>query len=189
MAGGLQVTGNMPLLNRQLLKLCHSQLTYHGLAELSTTLKEGELAVFFRNNHFSTVHRSGGQLFLLVTDQGFLEKSSLVWETLANIEGDTEFVDAQFQPGEEGMPQGEDGDRALALALGRQEEQGREREQVGFLWVWSSYPTTFYCQEWEEYKGQLGGSEELSDAQLAARLQVIKQCGSYFFTYSSFLDI
>ena len=59
-------------------KFCHPQLTYHGLAELSTTLKEGELAVFFRNNHFSTVHRSGGQLFLLVTDQGFLEKSSLV---------------------------------------------------------------------------------------------------------------
>ena len=47
-----------------------------------------------------------------------------------------------------------------------------------------------YCQEWEEYKGQLGGSEELSDAQLAARLQVIKQCGSHIFTmYSSFLDI
>ena len=91
------------------------------------------MAVFFRNNHFSTVHRSGGQLFLLVTDQGFLEKSSLVWETLANIEGDTEFVDAQFQPGEEGLAQGEDGDRALALALGRQEEQGREREQVGFF--------------------------------------------------------
>ena len=27
-------------------------------------------------------------------------------------------------------------------------------------------------QEWEQYKGQLGVSEELSDAQLAARLQV-----------------
>lgn len=80
------------------------------------------------------MHRSGGQLFLLVTDQGFLEKSSLVWETLANIEGDTEFVDAQFQPGgEEGLAQGEEGDRALALALGRQEEQGREREQVNFF--------------------------------------------------------
>jgi len=142
------------LVAEQWLEDSRSQLTYHGLAELSTTLKEGELAVFFRNNHFSTVHRTGGQLFLLVTDQGFLEKSNLVWETLANIEGDTEFVDAQFQPGEEGLPQGEDGDRALALALGRQEEQGREREQ-----------------EWEEYKGQLGGNEELSDAQLAARLQ------------------
>jgi len=142
------------LVAEQWLEDSRSQLTYHGLAELSTTLKEGELAVFFRNNHFSTVHRSGGQLFLLVTDQGFLEKSSLVWETLANIEGDTEFVDAQFRPGEEGMPQGEEGDRALALALGRQEEQGREREQ-----------------EWEQYKGQLGVSEELSDAQLAARLQ------------------
>ena len=110
----------------------------------------------------------------MVTDQGFLEKSSLVWETLANIEGDTEFVDAQFQPGEEGLPQGEEGDRALALALGRQEEQGREREQVSFhrrCVVFISGCVD--CQEWEEYKGQLGGSEELSDAQLAARLQVL----------------
>ena len=32
-----------------------SQLTYHGLHELVTTLKEDELAVFFRNNHFSTL--------------------------------------------------------------------------------------------------------------------------------------
>ena len=68
----------MPLFLRWSLKVSYPQLTYHGLAELSTTLKEGELAVFFRNNHFSTVHRSGGQLFLLVTDQGFLEKSNLV---------------------------------------------------------------------------------------------------------------
>ena len=78
MAGGLQVPGTMPLFLRWSLKVSYPQLTYHGLAELSTTLKEGELAVFFRNNHFSTVHRSGGQLFLLVTDQGFLEKSNLV---------------------------------------------------------------------------------------------------------------
>ena len=162
------------LVAEQWLEDSRSQLTYHGLAELSTTLKEGELAVFFRNNHFSTVHRSGGQLFLLVTDQGFLEKSSLVWETLANIEGDTEFVDAQFQPGEEGLPQGEEGDRALALALGRQEEQGREREQVSFHRRCVVFISgCVVCQEWEEYKGQLGGSEELSDAQLAARLQVL----------------
>ena len=76
MAGGLQVPGMHKTIISP--KFFHPQLTYHGLAELSTTLKEGELAVFFRNNHFSTVHRSGGQLFLLVTDQGFLEKSSLV---------------------------------------------------------------------------------------------------------------
>ncbi|VDP91204.1 unnamed protein product [Echinostoma caproni] len=32
-----------------------SQLTYHGLYELADTLNEGQLAVLFRNNHFSTI--------------------------------------------------------------------------------------------------------------------------------------
>ena len=84
------------LLAEQFLDDSASQLTYHGICELNAVMKEGQLAVFFRNNHFSTVHRwillfsspfiqidllfvrSGGQLFLLVTDQGFLEKSSMV---------------------------------------------------------------------------------------------------------------
>jgi hypothetical protein len=34
-----------------------SQLTYHGLCELGTTMKDNELAIFFRNNHFSTIHK------------------------------------------------------------------------------------------------------------------------------------
>lgn len=34
-----------------------SQLTYHGLCELGTKMNEGELAVFFRNNHFSTIYK------------------------------------------------------------------------------------------------------------------------------------
>ena len=34
-----------------------SQLTYHGLCELGTKMKENELAIFFRNNHFSTIHK------------------------------------------------------------------------------------------------------------------------------------
>ncbi|XP_018415424.1 PREDICTED: protein FAM63B-like, partial [Nanorana parkeri] len=32
-----------------------TQLTYHGLSEVTSTLQEGELCVFFRNNHFSTM--------------------------------------------------------------------------------------------------------------------------------------
>ena len=36
------------------------------------------------------------ELFLLVTDQGFLTESNVVWETLANVEGDGLFVDASF---------------------------------------------------------------------------------------------
>lgn len=37
------------------------------------------------------------ELFVLVTDQGFLRESNVVWETLSNIEGDGHFVDADFR--------------------------------------------------------------------------------------------
>jgi len=32
-----------------------SQLTHHGLCELNRVIKEGDVCVFFRNNHFNTV--------------------------------------------------------------------------------------------------------------------------------------
>ncbi|XP_035670855.1 ubiquitin carboxyl-terminal hydrolase MINDY-1-like isoform X2 [Branchiostoma floridae] len=85
-----------------------SQLTYHGLAELSGTVKEGEFCVFFRNNHFSTMFKHKSELFLLVTDQGFLGEPNVVWETLSNVEGDSTFVDADFRttvPNHGGSPQ------------------------------------------------------------------------------------
>lgn len=34
-----------------------SQLTYHGLSELSGSLSEDEIGVLFRNNHFSTIYK------------------------------------------------------------------------------------------------------------------------------------
>ena len=37
------------------------------------------------------------ELFLLVTDQGFLTESQVVWETLSNVEGDCHFTDATFR--------------------------------------------------------------------------------------------
>lgn len=39
----------------QFLNSTATQLTYHGLCELTSTVQEGELCVFFRNNHFSTM--------------------------------------------------------------------------------------------------------------------------------------
>ena len=94
-----------------------SQLTYHGLCELVTMMKENELAIFFRNNHFSTIYKHKNvriplfcfyailhffqfdflqEIFLLVTDQGFLKENSVVWETLNSIDGDGQFVDSEF---------------------------------------------------------------------------------------------
>ncbi|NWQ84359.1 MINY1 hydrolase, partial [Columbina picui] len=43
------------LVAEQFLEATASQLTFHGLCELTAAVREGELSVFFRNNHFSTM--------------------------------------------------------------------------------------------------------------------------------------
>lgn len=53
--------------------------------------------MFFRNNHFSTLYKHKGELFLLVTDQGFLTEPAVIWETLVNIEGDGQFVNSEYR--------------------------------------------------------------------------------------------
>nr|XP_016854328.1 PREDICTED: protein FAM63A [Anolis carolinensis] len=65
------------LIAEQFLESTASQLTYHGLCELTSTVKEGELSVFFRNNHFSTMIKHQSHLYLLVTDQGFLHEEQV----------------------------------------------------------------------------------------------------------------
>ncbi|KAJ8000178.1 hypothetical protein DPEC_G00202150 [Dallia pectoralis] len=85
------------LVAEQFLESTATQLSYHGLCELNTTAKEGELSVFFRNNHFSTMIKHKGHLYLLVTDQGFLQEEGLVWESLHNVEGDGNFCDSDFR--------------------------------------------------------------------------------------------
>ncbi|XP_010753802.1 ubiquitin carboxyl-terminal hydrolase MINDY-1 [Larimichthys crocea] len=85
------------LVAEQFLESTATQLSYHGLCELNTAAKEGEISVFFRNNHFSTMIKHKGHLYLLVTDQGFLQEERLVWESLHNVEGDGNFCDSDFR--------------------------------------------------------------------------------------------
>lgn len=73
-----------------------NQLTYHGLVLLHQHLRERQLSVFFRNNHFSTMLKFNSKLFLLVTDVGYRDEKSVVWELLDGIDGDTEYVDSSF---------------------------------------------------------------------------------------------
>ncbi|XP_791130.2 ubiquitin carboxyl-terminal hydrolase MINDY-1 [Strongylocentrotus purpuratus] len=125
------------LLAEQFLASNASQLTYHGLCELNSTIKEEELCVFFRNNHFSTLYKHKNELYVLVTDQGFLTESNVVWETLSNIEGDSYFVDGNFQrravssgplnpPPPMSTSQQIDTDLLLALSLQDNNPQGGE---------------------------------------------------------------
>jgi hypothetical protein len=48
---------SLALIAEEFLSRTASQLTYHGLSVLSSTLKDGQLCVFFRNNHFSTLYK------------------------------------------------------------------------------------------------------------------------------------
>ncbi|KAH9620402.1 hypothetical protein KSS87_015240 [Heliosperma pusillum] len=67
------------------LKSNASQLTFYGLFSLQEGLKERELCVFFRNNHFSTMFKLEGELYLLATDQGYMNQPDLVWEKLNEV--------------------------------------------------------------------------------------------------------
>ena len=112
-------------------------------------MKDGQLAVFFRNNHFSTMCKEKSVLYLLVTDQGFLNQPGVVWETLDNIQGDTVFVDQDFnvvhQPGE--IAASPNQDHLLAVSLQQRDVQARERDQ-----------------EWQQFKEEhLGGDHQLSE--------------------------
>lgn len=117
----------------QFLHSTATQLTYHGLCELTSTVQEGELCVFFRNNHFSTMIKYKGQLYLLVTDQGFLTEEKVVWESLHNVDGDGNFCDSDFclRPPSDpetvyrGQQDQIDQDYLMALSL-QQEQQSQD---------------------------------------------------------------
>ncbi|KAK1565294.1 hypothetical protein Q3G72_023470 [Acer saccharum] len=74
-----------------------SQLTFYGLFCLQDGLKERELCVFFRNNHFSTMFKFDGELYLLATDQGYINQPDLVWEKLNEVNGDTVYMTSNFK--------------------------------------------------------------------------------------------
>lgn len=93
-----QVVENAQLLEQFLAESSH-QLTLTGLSELLTsTIKNNELCVFFRNNHYGVITRHGDDLYLLITDLGYGESVDVVWERLDMVDGDTELCNAEFVP-------------------------------------------------------------------------------------------
>lgn len=105
--------------------LTASQLSYYGLVKLHEGLRERKLCVFFRNNHFSTLFKFKGALYLLVTDAGYLDEPTVVWELLNEIDGDTAYLDAQFQP----VTSSEHQKNILTQQLQqREQEQSKEQE-------------------------------------------------------------
>ncbi|KAI9011726.1 hypothetical protein DFJ74DRAFT_684422, partial [Hyaloraphidium curvatum] len=129
---------------QRFLNATSTQLTAHGLTQLSEQLPPFALAVFFRSNHFSTLMKSPqGELYTLCTDVGYAT-SGAAWESLNNFDGDTQLVDEFFHPYvasgttpiasdpqldqlRTGNPE-EDADLALAISL--QEEENRRAAEL-----------------------------------------------------------
>lgn len=91
------ITPRQGELIRNFLKNSASQLTIYGLFCLQEGLKERELCVFFRNNHFNTMFKFEGELYLLATDQGYISQPDLVWEKLNEVNGDSVFMTGNFK--------------------------------------------------------------------------------------------
>jgi hypothetical protein len=66
-----------------------TQLTDHGLKVIRDNLQPGQVAILFRNDHFSTLCKNprNGQLVTLVTDQGYSTHDEIVWESLTDVNG------------------------------------------------------------------------------------------------------
>lgn len=84
------------LVAEEFLEETASQITEYGLSQLQQKVREGEVAVLFRNNHFNTIYKYQGVLYSLVTDQGFLSETDIVWETLVSPRMPTRFVNGEF---------------------------------------------------------------------------------------------
>lgn len=77
-----------------------TQLTYHGLETITTSLAPGAVAILFRNDHFSTLYRHPDtlQLLQLVTDLGYAGHEEVVWESLIDVNGENaEFFSGDFR--------------------------------------------------------------------------------------------
>nr|KAG5702894.1 hypothetical protein BaRGS_034667 [Batillaria attramentaria] len=75
----------------QFLDRTASQLTYHGLCELSLTVKEHELSIFFRNNHFSTLYRHNNFSYWTVKEHVYM----YVYQVALSLHQDQQMIAEQ----------------------------------------------------------------------------------------------
>ncbi|KAH0555699.1 hypothetical protein GP486_006357 [Trichoglossum hirsutum] len=78
-----------------------TQLTSFGLETMTRSLTPGEIAILFRNDHFSTLykHPRSERLLTLVTDMGYAGHPEVVWESLVDVNGEgAEFFSGDIRP-------------------------------------------------------------------------------------------
>ncbi|KAK3361073.1 hypothetical protein B0T24DRAFT_122628 [Lasiosphaeria ovina] len=85
---------------KSFLSISATQLTPWGLDVIRQSMKPGSVAILFRNDHFSTLYRHPQtlELLTLVTDAGYASHAEVVWESLADVNGEhAEFFSGDFR--------------------------------------------------------------------------------------------
>jgi hypothetical protein len=78
-----------------------TQLTDFGLQSVKDSIQPGQVAILFRNDHFSTLFKDArtNRLLTLVTDQGYSGHDEIVWESLVDVNGQgSELFSGDFRP-------------------------------------------------------------------------------------------
>ena len=86
---------------KQFLQRWPTQLTDVGLQQMQRALQPGQIAVLFRNDHFSTMYKEPqtSAILTLVTDAGYSTHDEIVWESLVDVDGKgTELYSGDFRP-------------------------------------------------------------------------------------------
>jgi hypothetical protein len=107
---------------KEFLMIWPTQLTDHGLKVIRDNLKRGQVAILFRNDHFSTLYKNprNDQLVTLVTDQGYSTHDEIVWESLTDVNGQgSQLYSGDFRSV----------DNSNALEPQQQQQQQQQRSQ------------------------------------------------------------
>ncbi|PNY25976.1 Uncharacterized protein TCAP_04079, partial [Tolypocladium capitatum] len=117
-----------------------TQLTPWGIEVIGKAMRPGTFAILFRNDHFSTLyaHPHTMQLLSLVTDAGYGSHDEVVWESLADVNGEqTEYLSGDFRvvggggapgPGNMDSARGSSGHQGSEWTT-VQSKRGKERQQ------------------------------------------------------------
>lgn len=85
---------------KMFLRQSATQLTPWGIGVIAKAMRPGTFAILFRNDHFSTLycHPRTTKLLSLVTDAGYGSHEEVVWESLADVNGElTEYLSGDFR--------------------------------------------------------------------------------------------
>lgn len=154
---------------KHFLSMSATQLTPYGINVIGKSMRPGTFAIFFRNDHFSTLycHPNTNRLVTLVTDAGYRSHDEVVWETLVDINGEQ----SQFLSGEFRLVGGHGGsNRSSGLEAAQYSVDDGLNE---WTTVQSKRGKTKQCQESQQQdEVHVGPNFEQEDHDLALALQL-----------------